>query len=194
MDFLNGRAYGFIGVVLVQSIWLILDLHFFQKFGCGLRFSHDSVVEICGMVGSADTRDFQLRPLTGMREWEEANRWLLYFQSELFEHRRLGVESLIETIKFELTVEEIVLLLQILINHYDRYCWFSDSGDIIKEIRTRMKQRGFRNRDLVEEIGSCGYVSDILNRRKPLTLRTARVFHYFLDIPAEWLLFDQAEV
>jgi HTH-type transcriptional regulator/antitoxin HigA len=42
----------------------------------------------------------------------------------------------------------------------------------------------------VEEIGSKGYVSDILHRRKPLTLRTARVFRDFFDIPAEWLLSD----
>jgi HTH-type transcriptional regulator/antitoxin HigA len=53
-----------------------------------------------------------------------------------------------------------------------------------------MKIREFRNRDLVEEIGSKGYVSDILNRHKPLTLRTARVFRDFFDIPAEWLLSD----
>jgi HTH-type transcriptional regulator/antitoxin HigA len=37
-------------------------------------------------------------------------------------------------------------------------------------------------------IGSKGYISSLLNRRKPLTLELARRFHKELNIPAEVLL------
>ena len=95
-----------------------------------------------------------------------------------------------DQLTFEFTLSEVLEILGVFTKHFDRHYWFSGSGDVIKEIRYRMKIREFRNRDLVEEIGSKGYVSDILNRRKPLTLRTARVFRDFFDIPAEWLLSD----
>jgi HTH-type transcriptional regulator/antitoxin HigA len=93
-----------------------------------------------------------------------------------------------ERLKLELTLSEAVDLLGVLTDHFDRHFWYDESGDVIDEIRSRMQRQEFRNRDLVEEIGSKGYVSDILNRRKPLTLRTARVFKHFFNIPAEWLI------
>ena len=95
-----------------------------------------------------------------------------------------------DQLTFEFTLSEVLEILGVFTKHFDRHYWFSGSGDVIKEIRYRMKIREFRNRDLVEEIGSKGYVSDILHRRKPLTLRTARVFRDFFDIPAEWLMSD----
>ena len=93
-----------------------------------------------------------------------------------------------ERLTLELTLSEVVDLLGVLTDHFDRHFWYDESGDVIDEIRSRMQRQEFRNRDLVEEIGSKGYVSDILNRRKPLTLRTARVFKHFFNIPAEWLI------
>ena len=95
-----------------------------------------------------------------------------------------------DRLTIEFSLDEVLAILGVLTKDFDRYYWFSESGDVIKEIRYRMKIREFRNRDLVEEIGSKGYVSDILHRRKPLTLRTARVFREFFDIPAEWLMSD----
>ena len=93
-----------------------------------------------------------------------------------------------ERLTLELTLSEVVDLLGVLTDQFDRHFWYDESGDVIDEIRSRMQRQEFRNRDLVEEIGSKGYVSDILNRRKPLTLRTARVFKHFFNIPAEWLI------
>jgi len=92
-----------------------------------------------------------------------------------------------DRLTFEFTLSEVVSLLGVLTDHFDRYFWYNESSDVIDEIRSRMQKQEFRNCDLVEEIGSKGYVSDILNRRKPLTLRTARIFKEFFDIPAEWL-------
>lgn len=104
--------------------------------------------------------------------------------------RKYEQRKMPDQLTFEFTLSEVLEILGVFTKHFDRHYWFSGSGDVIKEIKYRMKNREFRNRDLVEEIGSKGYVSDILNRRKPLTLRTARVFRDFFDIPAEWLLSD----
>lgn len=60
--------------------------------------------------------------------------------------------------------------------------------DPIEAIKLKMSEMGLKNKDLVGKVGSKGYVSSILNRRKPLTLELARLFHKELKIPAEILL------
>jgi HTH-type transcriptional regulator/antitoxin HigA len=60
--------------------------------------------------------------------------------------------------------------------------------DPIEAIKLKMHEMGLKNKDLVGEVGSKGYVSALLNKRKPLTLELARLFHQKLDIPAEVLL------
>ena len=47
---------------------------------------------------------------------------------------------------------------------------------------------GLKNKDWVGKVGSKGYVSALLNKRKPLTLDLTRLFHQELSIPAEVLL------
>jgi HTH-type transcriptional regulator/antitoxin HigA len=37
-------------------------------------------------------------------------------------------------------------------------------------------------------MGSKGYISSLLNKKKPLTLELAKLFHQELNIPAEVLL------
>jgi len=60
--------------------------------------------------------------------------------------------------------------------------------DPIEAIKTKMKERGMKNKDLVGKVGSKGYVSALLNKRKPLTLELAKLFHRELSIPAAVLL------
>jgi HTH-type transcriptional regulator/antitoxin HigA len=60
--------------------------------------------------------------------------------------------------------------------------------DPIEAIKRKMEERGMKNKDLVGKVGSKGYVSALLNRRKPLTLELAKLFHRELGIPAEVLL------
>lgn len=60
--------------------------------------------------------------------------------------------------------------------------------DPIEAIKSKMKDVGLRNKDLVGKVGSKGYISSILSGRKPLTLELAKLFHRELNIPAEVLL------
>ena len=61
-------------------------------------------------------------------------------------------------------------------------------SDPIEAIKGKMEERGMKNKDLVGTVGSKGYVSSLLNRRKPITLELAKLFHRELGIPAEVLL------
>lgn len=52
-------------------------------------------------------------------------------------------------------------------------------------IKLKMQDLGLKKKNLV---GSKGYVFALLNKRKPLTLALAKLFHKELSIPAEVLL------
>jgi len=58
----------------------------------------------------------------------------------------------------------------------------------IDAIKLKMKELELKNKDLVGKIGSKGYISCLLNKKKPLTLELAKFFHQELNIPAEVLL------
>ena len=80
---------------------------------------------------------------------------------------------------------QIALLL---IKQYEDLHYAIPSPDPIEIVKQRMKENGLMNKDLVNWIGSKGYVSAILSGKKPLTLKIAKVLHQKLGIPAEILL------
>ena len=80
---------------------------------------------------------------------------------------------------------QVILLL---IKQYEDAYYPIPKPDPIDAIKAKMEEKGLKNKDLVEKTGSKGYVSAILNRRKPLTLAIANIFHQQLGIPAEVLL------
>ena len=60
--------------------------------------------------------------------------------------------------------------------------------DPIDAIQYYMDSRGLDRHDLEPFIGGSGRVSEVLNRRRPLTLRMIRKLHAGLGIPAEVLI------
>jgi HTH-type transcriptional regulator/antitoxin HigA len=80
---------------------------------------------------------------------------------------------------------QVVLLL---IKQYEDVHYPIPKPDPIDAIRSKMIDLGLKNKDLIGKVGSKGYVSAILNKRKPLTLELAKVFHNELGIPADVLL------
>lgn len=80
---------------------------------------------------------------------------------------------------------EIVLLL---IKKYEDENYPIPSPDPIEVIKMKMEEKGIRNKDLVGLIGSKSYVSALLNKRKPLTLEIAKIFHRHLGVPASVFL------
>jgi HTH-type transcriptional regulator/antitoxin HigA len=80
---------------------------------------------------------------------------------------------------------QIVLLL---IKQYEDQHYPVPKPDPIDAIKSKMVDLGLKNKYFVGKVGSKGYVSAILNKRKPLTLEIARLFHNELGIPADVLL------
>lgn len=80
---------------------------------------------------------------------------------------------------------QIALLI---IKAYEDVHYPVPSPDPIEAIRLKMQEMGLRNKDLVDKVGSKGYVSALLNKRKPLTLELAKWFHKELGIPSDVLL------
>jgi len=62
----------------------------------------------------------------------------------------------------------------------------------IEAIKFRMDQQGLVARDLEIFIGSSGKVSEVLNRKRPLSLKMIKCLHNGLHIPYESLLADIA--
>lgn len=60
--------------------------------------------------------------------------------------------------------------------------------DPVNAIEYYMDSRGLSRRDLEQYIGSSGRVSEILNRKRPLTLAMIRKLNNGLGIPAEVLI------
>jgi len=76
----------------------------------------------------------------------------------------------------------------LLIKHYEDANHPIPLPDPIDAIKFKMDELGLKNKDLVGKVGSKGYVSSLLNKKKPLTLELAKLFHQVLNIPAEVLL------
>ena len=79
-------------------------------------------------------------------------------------------------------------VLVTLIESYEAKHWPIDLPDPIEAIRFRMEQHHLRPKDLEPFLGSSGRVSEVLNRRRPLTLAMIRRLERGLGIPAPILI------
>src|ERR1700741_1883915 len=81
-----------------------------------------------------------------------------------------------------------VEVLVTLIEAYEATHYPIPAPDPIAAIEFMMEQKGLTRRDLEPAIGSRGRVSEILTRKRPLTLPMVRALSGMLDIPAEILV------
>ncbi len=79
-------------------------------------------------------------------------------------------------------------LLSLLIDNYEKDKFPIDLPDPIAAIKFRMEQLGYSQKDLTEVIGLKSRVSEILNKRRKLTLDMIRKLHGALGIPTEVLV------
>ena len=79
-------------------------------------------------------------------------------------------------------------VLVTLVEAYEAKRWVIDPPDPIDAIKLRMEQRGLTRRDLERILGGRGRVSEILNRRRGLSVEMMRRLHQELAIPAESFL------
>lgn len=100
----------------------------------------------------------------------------------------LGViESLMFAKKGSKEGEKLDLLVT-LIEAYEQKKFSLDLPDAIEAIVFEMERKNLEAIDLVPMIGHIDNVHEVLNRKRPLTLRMIRNLHKDLGIPAEILI------
>ena len=75
-----------------------------------------------------------------------------------------------------------------LIEAYEARHWSIEHADAVELIQYRMELGGFQAKDLAEVLGSKSRASEILNRKRAITLDMARKLHDAWGIPAEALI------
>ncbi len=81
-------------------------------------------------------------------------------------------------------------VLTTLVEAYEEQFYKIDAPDPIEDIKFRMEQEGLKQKDLVAIVGSKSRVSEILNRKRKLTIEMIRSLHKQLHIPIESLFLD----
>ncbi|HBA86584.1 MAG TPA: transcriptional regulator [Geobacter sp.] len=79
-------------------------------------------------------------------------------------------------------------VLTTLVEAYEEKHYDIPIPDPIEAILYHMESRGLTRRDLEPYIGSRARVSEVLNRKRPLTMEMIRNLHKWLSIPAEVLI------
>lgn len=84
--------------------------------------------------------------------------------------------------------EDEMEILVTLIEAYERKHFPMTSADPVDAIKFRLEQQGLTPKDLEPYIGSSGRVSEVLSRKRGLSLRMVKRLHDGLNIPYESLL------
>ncbi len=79
-------------------------------------------------------------------------------------------------------------VLGILIDKYEQEHYPIDYPDPIEAIKFRMEQMGYSQSDLAKVVGLKSRASEILNKKRKLTLEMIRQLHHALGIPTDVLI------
>jgi len=85
-------------------------------------------------------------------------------------------------------LDELEILVT-LIEKYEsiHYPLFADA-DPIEVIKLTLEEKGLKNKDLLSVFGSESAISNVLSRRRQLTLEMVKNLHRFLGIPLQLLV------
>ena len=81
-------------------------------------------------------------------------------------------------------------LLSVLVEAYETHHYPMETPDPVDAIQFRMQEKGLKQADLIPYFGSRSRVSEILARKRPLTVPMIRALSIGLGIPAEILIND----
>ncbi|MBN2886513.1 MAG: transcriptional regulator [Chromatiaceae bacterium] len=92
------------------------------------------------------------------------------------------------TAEFDTPEGERLDVLVTLVEAYEQRHFPLDLPDPVEAIRFHMEQKGLAAKDLEPMIGRSNRVYEVLNRKRPLTLKMIWRLHRDLGIPAESLI------
>jgi len=110
--------------------------------------------------------------------------------SNELEHKRAleRLEVIFDSKPGDKTYKEAELLVMLIENYETETELIFPDPDPIEVIKDKMEQRNMRNKDLAEIVGSKSKASEILNKKRALTLKMIRQINKTLGIPAEVLI------
>lgn len=79
-------------------------------------------------------------------------------------------------------------ILSLLIDNYEKENFPIDLPDPIEAVKFRMEQLGLKQKDLTQALGFKSRVSEILNKKRKLSLEMIRRLHEQLNIPTQILI------
>jgi HTH-type transcriptional regulator / antitoxin HigA len=79
-------------------------------------------------------------------------------------------------------------LLAKLVEDYEKIHFPMERPDPVEAIKFRMEQQGLRQKDLAAVLGGKNRASEVLSRKRPLTLHMIRALNQHLHIPTELLV------
>ena len=116
----------------------------------------------------------KLKSLKTKKDYESLLAWV----DQLFDKK----------VKADSPEGEQLQIALLLIKQYEDKHYPVPVPDPIKAIKIKMDEQGLKSKDLVGVIGSKGYISSLLNGKKPLTLEIAKIFHKKFGVSADILL------
>ncbi len=119
-----------------------------------------------------------IKPITSKQDFAEANKIIdLLIDADLIENPEIREKAM--------NILEAVSILAI---QYEKKHFPIDKLDPIESIKQRMEMLNLSQKDLAKFMGGENRVSEVLNKKRPLTLKMIRNLHQNFGIPADTLL------
>ena len=109
--------------------------------------------------------------------------------AEEYEAALNRLEAIFDSKKGDDSADELELL-SLLIENYENQHLVVDLPDPIEAIKFRMDQLGYKQKDLAKALGQKSRVSEVLNKKRKLSIEMIRKLHDTLGIPSEVLIRD----
>lgn len=106
---------------------------------------------------------------------------------EDYENALLLLESIFDAPTNSDEGDEAEILVQ-LIDNYEQEHYPIEAPDPIEAVKIRMEEMDMKQKDLIGILGGKSRVSEILNRKKKLTVEMIRALEEHLQIPASVLI------
>lgn len=104
-----------------------------------------------------------------------------------YQHALIRLEQIFDAKQNTVEGEELELL-GILISNFENEHYPIELPDPVDAIKFRMEQMGYTQNDLAKVIGLKSRASEILNRKRKLSLEMIRKLHSEMQIPTEVLI------